>query len=125
VIIQDVTLMAMMKNGRDRRVSRAYRSLQLKLKTKAVLNEFCRRYHIRQLSLFGSTLRGEQGPESDIDLLVVFTPGHVPGFFTIVKMEEELTSLMGRKVDLRTPEDLSRHFRDEVVASAEVLYAEV
>ena len=115
----------MMKDGRDRRVSRAKRSLQLTQRSKAALEEFCRRFYIRRLSLFGSTLRGEAEPESDIDLLVVFMPGHVPGFFTIVKMEEELTSMLGRKVDLRTPEDLSRHFRDEVVASAEVLYAEV
>lgn len=89
------------------------------------LDAFCRRNHIRRLSLFGSTLTGEATPESDIDLLVEFEPDHVPGFFGLVGMEDELSAMLGRKVDLRTPEDLSQYFRDEVVATAEVLYAEV
>jgi len=87
--------------------------------------DFCRRNHIRKLSLFGSVLRGDFGPDSDVDVLVEFETGHVPGFFRLFDLEKELSSLFdGRKVDLRTPEDLSRHFRNEVVAKAEVQYAQ-
>ena len=69
-------------------------------------------------------LREDFGPESDIDVLVEFEPGHVPGFFRLFDMEEELSSMLGgRKVDMRTPQDLSRYFREEVLASAEVQYA--
>ncbi len=86
--------------------------------------EFCRRRHIRKLALFGSALRDDFRPDSDVDILVVFDPQHVPGFFELYDMEESLSALLGgRKVDLRTPEDLSRYFRDEVVARAEVQYA--
>jgi len=85
---------------------------------------FCRRHHIRRLSLFGSVLRPDFRPDSDIDVLVDFEPGHVPGFFGLFDMAEELSSLLGgRKVDLRTPEDLSRYFRSDVLAHAEVQYA--
>lgn len=88
------------------------------------LEGFCRRNHIGRLSLFGSVLRGDFGPDSDIDILVEFEPGHVPGFFHLFDMEEELSSLCGgRKVDLRTPQDLSRYFRAEVLAGAVVQYA--
>jgi predicted nucleotidyltransferase len=87
--------------------------------------EFCRRHHIRRLSLFGSALREDFRPGSDIDLLVEFEAGHTPGFFGLARMERELSELSGgRKVDLRTPEDLSRYFRDEVLAEAEVQYAQ-
>jgi len=87
--------------------------------------DFCRRNHIRKLSLFGSVLRGDFGPDSDVDVLVEFETGHVPGFFRLFDLEKELSSLFdGRKVDLRTPEDLSRHFRNEVVAKAEVQYVQ-
>jgi hypothetical protein len=86
---------------------------------------FCRRNHIRKLSLFGSVLREDFGPESDVDVLVEFEPGHTPGFFRLFDMEEELSSLLdGRKVDLRTPEDLSRYFRDEVLAQSRVQYGQ-
>ncbi len=86
---------------------------------------FCRRNHIRKLSLFGSVLRGDFGPGSDIDILVEFEPGHTPSFFRIFDMEEELSGLFdGRKVDLRTSQDLSRYFRDEVIATAEVQYVQ-
>ena len=88
---------------------------------KEKLAGFCRRHHIRRLSLFGSVLRDDFGADSDVDVLVEFKAGHTPGFFGLFDMEEELTSLLGgRMVDLRTPEDLSRYFRDEVVATAEV-----
>ncbi len=86
------------------------------------LAEFCKRNHIRRLSVFGSALRGQLGPDSDIDLLVEFEPSHTPGLFSIVRMEMELTEMLGRKADLRTPEDLSEYFRDELVENAEVQY---
>ena len=87
--------------------------------------DFCRKNHIRRLSLFGSVLRDDFGSESDVDVLVEFEPGHVPGFFRLFDLEEELSSLLGgRKVDLRTPEDLSRYFRDEVVKHSVVQYAQ-
>lgn len=88
------------------------------------LTEFCRRWHIRRLSLFGSTLRGEARPDSDVDLLVDFQPGHRVGLIKMARIERELSELIGRKVDLRTPADLSRYFREEVLREAEVQYAE-
>ncbi len=91
---------------------------------KKEIYEFCRRHHIGRLSLFGSVLTPDFGPESDIDVLVEFEPGHSPGFLRLAGLEEELSGLFGgRRVDLRTPQDLSRYFRDEVIASAEVQYA--
>lgn len=87
------------------------------------LADFCRRNHIRRLSLFGSVLREDFRPDSDIDVLVEFEPGHSIGLIKMAGMEIELSRLFGRKVDLRTPQDLSRYFRDEVVSSAEVQYA--
>ena len=89
----------------------------------ATLARFCDAHHICRLSLFGSQLKGTAGPESDIDLLVEFEPGHTPTLFGIAGMEIELTELLGRKVDLRTAGDLSRYFREEVVKMAEVQYA--
>ncbi len=87
------------------------------------LAAFCRKHHIRKLALFGSVLRDDFRSDSDVDVLVEFEPGHVPGFIRLAGMEFELSALLdGRKVDMRTPEDLSRYFRDEVVASAEVQY---
>jgi uncharacterized protein len=86
---------------------------------------FCRRHYIGRLSVFGSALREDFRPDSDIDVLVEFLPGHTPGFFRLFDMEEELSAIFGgRKVDLRTPHDLSRYFRDEVVTTAEVQYAQ-
>lgn len=96
-------------------------SLEQKI-PKDKLMEFCERNHIRKLSVFGSAIRGQLGPDSDIDLLVEFEQGHTPGLFSIIKMEMELTEMLGRKVDLRTPEDLSQYFRDEVVQNAKVQY---
>lgn len=87
--------------------------------------EFCRRHHISRLSFFGSVLRDDFRSTSDIDVLVEFEPEHVPGLFSLARMERELSALLGnRKVDLRTPQDLSRYFRDEVIATAEVQYAQ-
>jgi predicted nucleotidyltransferase len=79
---------------------------------------FCARNHIRKLSLFGSVLTSRFRGESDIDMLVEFEPGRVPGLLDIAGMEIELSGILGRKVDLRTPAELSNYFRDEVVASA-------
>jgi len=80
----------------------------------------CRKYHIRQLSVFGSVLREDYGPTSDIDVLVEFEPGRVPGF-AFFRIQDELSQLLGRDVDLHTAKSLSRYFRDEAKASAEVL----
>jgi len=86
------------------------------------LVEFCKKNYIKKLSLFGSALHGILGPDSDIDLLVEFEEGHTPGLFSIVRMEMELAEALGRKVDLRTPGDLSRYFRDEVIRNAKLEY---
>jgi len=82
---------------------------------------FCKKHHIRKLSIFGSALRDDVGTQSDVDVLVEFDPGHVPGlaFFT---MESELSEILGRKVDLNTPQFLSRYFRDQVLDEAETQY---
>ena len=96
-------------------------SLEQKI-PKSKLAEFCRKNHIRKLSVFGSAIRGRLEPDSDIDLLVEFEEGHTPGLFSIVRMEIELTELLDRKVVLRTPEDLSQYFRDEVVRNAKLQY---
>ena len=86
------------------------------------IEAFCVRHHIRKLSLFGSVLTPRFRPTSDIDVLVEFEPGQGPGYFGFAGMELELSDLLGRKVDLRTPGDISRYFRDEVLASAAVQY---
>jgi predicted nucleotidyltransferase len=89
----------------------------------AKLAELCNRYRIRKLSLFGSTLKGTARPDSDVDLLVEFESGSRTTLFDMAQIEIELSQLLGgRKVDLRTAEDLSRHFRDEVVRTAEPQY---
>jgi len=91
---------------------------------RAELETFCRKNHITKMSLFGSALRDELKPGSDIDILVEFDKNHMPGLFDISRMEIELSEVIVRKVDLRTPEDLSRYFRDDVVKTAEVHYEE-
>ena len=88
------------------------------------LAAFCRAHGIRRLAIFGSALRADFGAESDIDVLVEFAPDRIPGLLGVAGMEIELSALFGgRKVDLRTPEDLSRYFRQEVLDMAEVQYA--
>jgi len=90
---------------------------------RAALASLCRRHRIRRLSLFGSVLKGTAGPDSDIDLLVEFEHGAAPSLLDLAAIEQELSGLLGgRRVDLRTPEDLSRYFRDEVVREAAVQY---
>lgn len=86
--------------------------------------QFCQRYHIRRLLVFGSALHGNLRPNSDIDILVEFEPEHIPSLLGMARLERELSYLLGRKVDLRTPEDLSRYFREEVLKEAEVQYAQ-
>ncbi len=88
------------------------------------LEEFCRNYHIRKLSLFGSVLREDFNDSSDIDFLVEFEPGSKVGLLKMARIENELSEMLGRKVDLRTPEELSRYFRREVLENAEVAYAQ-
>jgi len=89
----------------------------------AALAALCRRYRIRRLSLFGSTLKGTDRPDSDVDLLVEFEPDARPSLLTMAEIERELSPLLGgRKLDLRTAGDLSRYFRDEVVRMAEPQY---
>lgn len=85
------------------------------------IQAFCRRNRIRRLALFGSILREDFRPESDVDVLVEFEPGARTGF-AFFGMQEELSELLGRSVDLHTPGFLSKYFRDEVMHEAEVLY---
>jgi predicted nucleotidyltransferase len=88
------------------------------------LAALCRRHHIRRLSLFGSVLRPDFRPDSDVDVLVEFEPGQVPGFLALHEIETELSQLLDeRKVDLVTQRSLNRRVRDRVLSSAEVEYA--
>jgi len=85
--------------------------------------EFCRRHHIKKLAVFGSALRADFRDESDIDVLVEFEPGKVPGL-AFFAMQDELAEILGIKVDLNTPQCLSRYFRDKVLQEAVVQYVE-
>ncbi len=88
------------------------------------LAALCRHHGIRRLSLFGSVLKGTDRPDSDVDLLVEFEPGASPGLLGLAAIEAELSNFLdGRRVDLRTEQELSRYFRDEVVRTAQVQYA--
>jgi hypothetical protein len=95
-------------------------SLKIKV-SRDDIARFCRKNHIRRLELFGSVLRDDFTPQSDVDVLVEFEPGHAVGF-GFIRMQDELSELLGRKVDLNTPASLSPYFRDEVLAEAEALY---
>lgn len=92
----------------------------LKLSSEA-LRAFCIRHHIRKLAFFGSVLRDDFNQESDVDVLVEYLPGHVPGF-AFIAHQDELSTIIGRRVDLSTPNSLSRYFRDKVLAEAEAAY---
>lgn len=85
------------------------------------IRDFCERHHIRRLALFGSVLRDDFHPDSDIDVLVEFEPEHIPGL-AFITMQNELSDLLGRSVDLNTPGFLSDYFRDQVLANARVVY---
>ena len=86
------------------------------------LARFSKEHHIRRLSLFGSALRNDFGPDSDIDVLVQFEPGRVPGLIEFARLEEDLERILGRRTDLVTPASLSRYFRDRVIAQALPIY---
>lgn len=89
---------------------------------RAEIVAFCQRHHIRKLSLFGSVLRDDFRPDSDVDVLVEFEPEHTPGLIRLARMERELSEILGRKADLRTLGDLSRHFPQQMLDTAEVQY---
>ncbi|MFO0962157.1 MAG: nucleotidyltransferase family protein [Phycisphaerales bacterium] len=89
----------------------------------AEIADFCRRHGIARLSLFGSVLRQDFSPTSDIDVLVEFEAGRAPGFIGFAGLQMELSKILGRTVDLRTPADLSGYFRDEVLREARLLHA--
>jgi predicted nucleotidyltransferase len=86
------------------------------------IEEFCKSHHIKHLSLYGSVLTDRFTDASDVDVLVEFDPNHIPGFFGLIDMEDEMSVIIGRKIDLHTPKDLSRYFRDEVIKQAYPLY---
>lgn len=96
--------------------------LALEIDREAVA-DFAGRHGVRRLSAFGSVTRADFGTASDVDILVEFAPGQTPGLLTMAAMEIELGQIVGREVDLRTANDLSPYFRDQVVASAQELYA--
>ena len=104
---------------RERRIAAR---LNVSLET---LEAFCQRHHIRKLAIFGSVLRDDFKPESDVDVLVEFDPHHIPGYIRLAGIALELAGIMGRQVDLNTPNMLSRYFRNQVLAHAEVQYAQV
>jgi len=84
---------------------------------------FCQRHAIRKLAFFGSVLRDDFRPDSDVDVLIEFEPGTRVGFIELMTMQLEFSDLIGREADFRLPGDLSRYFRDRVITEAEVLYA--
>lgn len=96
---------------------------QIKIPPKKI-KQFCKKHHIRKLSFFGSFLREDFGPDSDLDILVEFEPGQTVGFLKMAGMERELSEIFNYKVDLRTPIELSHYFRQEVLESAQVQYAQ-
>ncbi|HEY3376416.1 MAG TPA: nucleotidyltransferase family protein [Armatimonadota bacterium] len=85
--------------------------------------EFCRRHHIHKLAFFGSVLRDDFRPDSDVDVLVEFDPAYVPGLFGLLRMQREFSQLVGREADFRTPDDLGQFIRTRVLAEAAVQYA--
>ena len=86
------------------------------------IEDCCKKYHIRYLALFGSVLTSRFSSKSDVDILVKFYRQHIPGLFGVFAIQEELSVIVGREVDLKTPKGLSRYFRAEVLAKARVLY---
>ncbi|PZV08526.1 MAG: nucleotidyltransferase [Leptolyngbya sp.] len=87
------------------------------------ISDLCKQWHIFKLSLFGSVLRDDFTPTSDVDVLVEFEPGFTPGFFKLYQIQEELSALFdNRPIDLVTPKFLNQRIRDRVLATAEVCY---
>lgn len=91
--------------------------------SKEKLEEFCARNHIKKLAVFGSAIKGTMRHDSDIDILVEFEEKNIPGLITFCGIQNELSDLIGHEVDLRTSQDLSRYFRQDVEKTAEVQYA--
>lgn len=85
--------------------------------------DFCRRHHIRRFAFFGSVLRDDFRPDSDVDVLIEFESGYRLGFFELIRMQQEFSRLIGREADFRTPDDLGHFIRDRVMAESEVQYA--
>ena len=96
-------------------------TLQIQIPPKEKIAQLCRRHHIRKLSFFGSVLRDDFTQDSDVDILVEFEAGMTPGFFKLIEIQDEFSDLFDRTIDIRTPNDLSRYFRDEILETAEVL----
>ena len=92
--------------------------------SKTWIAKFCQAHHIVKLALFGSVLSDHFTEASDIDILVEFDPQHIPGLFGIVEMKEELSKTLGREIDLRTPEDISKLFRNDVIEQSYLLYGQ-
>jgi predicted nucleotidyltransferase len=86
------------------------------------IDAYCKKHHITYLALFGSILTSHFSPSSDVDILVKFDKRYIPGLFRIFDIQEELSAIVGREVDLKTPNSLSRYFREEVLSKAQVLY---
>lgn len=99
----------------------AYVAMQIPVDRERV-SDFCRRHHITTLAVFGSALRGDFGPDSDVDVLVQFEDGHTSGW-ELFDLQDELSAILGRRVDLNTPGFLSRSFRQRVLDKAKLLYA--
>lgn len=102
-------------------MSKNLRGIKVNQKDIAV---YCQRNNIQKLSFFGSILRSDFTHTSDVDVLVEFEPGHIPGLIRLAALERELGKVLGRKVDLRTPQDLSPYFRHQVLAAARLQYAQ-
>ena len=96
------------------------RPLPITIEQEAIV-PLCQQHHIRKLALFGSVLRDDFHPDSDIDILVEFEPGHIPGF-DFIDIQDKLSAIIGRVIDLKTPQDLSPYFRDRVLTEAEIIY---
>ena len=90
--------------------------------SKSWLESFCRSHHIIKLAFFGSVLTSHFSDKSDVDILVEFDPKHIPGLFRFVEMKEELAKNIGREVDLRTPEDISKLFRKDILEQSYLIY---
>ncbi len=88
------------------------------------IEKFCKSHHILKLALFGSVLSDHFSDISDVDILVEFDPNHIPGLFSLVEMKDELSASLGREVDLRTPEDISKLFRNEVIQQSYLIYGQ-
>ena len=97
-------------------------SLRIQVDTEQI-RDFCRRHHIRKFAFFGSVLRDDFRPDSDVDVLIEFEPDFRLGLFDLIRMQQEFSRIIGREADFRTPDDLGRFIRDRVIAESEVQYA--